>query len=76
MTTGDEDAEEDEGSDSEPSEDNLDEVEMAKIIPITPIKKLDPPKMHKVSFNLSKFLNDLTSLCEIPPAIKIINLGA
>jgi len=34
MTTGDEDGDEDEGSDSQPSEDNLSEEEMAKIIPI------------------------------------------
>jgi hypothetical protein len=49
MTTGDEDGDEDEGSDSEPSEDNFDEEEMAKIIPLTPkakpeIKKEDSEK--------------------------------
>ena len=34
MTKGDEDGEDSAGSDSEPSEDNLSEEEMAKIIPV------------------------------------------
>jgi hypothetical protein len=34
MTTGDEDGDGDDASDSQPSEDNLSEDEMAKIIPI------------------------------------------
>jgi len=34
MTKGDEDGDESAGSDSEPSEDNLSEEEMAKIIPV------------------------------------------
>ncbi len=34
MTAGCEDEEEDEGSDSEPSGDNLDEEELAEIVPI------------------------------------------
>ena len=43
MTKGDEDGDDSPGSDSEPSEDNLEEDEMAKIIPIKPKKKPDPP---------------------------------
>ena len=53
MTSGDEDGDDDEGgSDSEPSEDNLEEEELAKIIPITikvklePAKKEEPPKLN------------------------------
>lgn len=42
MTKGDEDGEDSACSDSEPSEDNLEEEEMAKIIPIKPKKKLEP----------------------------------
>ena len=34
MTTGDEDGDDTAGSDSEPSEDNLTEDEMAKVVPI------------------------------------------
>ena len=47
MTKGDEDGEDSPGSDSEPSEDNLEEDEMAKIIPIKPQpkKKPEPPKI-------------------------------
>ena len=49
MTKGDEDAEDSPGSDSEPSEDNLEEEEMAKIIPIKPpekkVKKPEPAKV-------------------------------
>ena len=50
MTKGDEDGDDDEASDSEPSEDNLEEEEMAKIIPIkqkpkpNPVKKPEPKK--------------------------------
>ena len=40
MTAGCEDEEEDEGSDSEPSGDNLDEDELAQIVPIV---KEEPP---------------------------------
>lgn len=43
MTKGDEDGEDSAGSDSEPSEDNLEEEEMAKIIPIKPKKKIPDP---------------------------------
>ena len=43
MTKGDEDGEDSAGSDSEPSEDNLEEEEMAKIIPIKPKKKVPEP---------------------------------
>ena len=43
MTKGDEEGEDTAGSDSEPSEDNLEEEEMAKIIPIKPKKKLPEP---------------------------------
>ena len=42
MTKGDENADGDSGSDSEPSEDNLSEDEMAKIIPLK--KKPEPAK--------------------------------
>jgi hypothetical protein len=45
MTTGDEDGEGDEGSDSQPSEDNLSEDEMAKIIPINKEPEPLPPKL-------------------------------
>ena len=48
MTKGDEDGEDSAGSDSEPSEDNLEEEEMAKIIPIKPKKKLTEPPLPKV----------------------------
>ena len=43
MTKGDEDGEESAGSDSEPSEDNLSEEEMAKIIPVK--RKESPTKL-------------------------------
>ena len=43
MTKGDEDGDDSACSDSEPSEDNLSEAEMAKIIPVKP-KKIDPNK--------------------------------
>ena len=32
------------GSDSEPSADNLEEEEMAKVVPIKEVKKKEPPK--------------------------------
>ena len=48
MTKGDEDGEDSAGSDSEPSEDNLEEEEMAKIIPIKPKKKIPDPVPPKV----------------------------
>jgi hypothetical protein len=45
MTEGKEDGGESSGSDSDPSEDNLEEDEIAKIIPIKPKKKkIDPKK--------------------------------
>lgn len=44
MTKGDEDGEDTAGSDSEPSEDNLSEEEMAKIIPI---KRKESPNKNK-----------------------------
>lgn len=51
MTAGYEDEEEDEGSDSEPSGDNLDEEELAEIVPIVkqepPVKDLKNPKNKK-----------------------------
>jgi hypothetical protein len=49
MTSGYEDDEEDEGSDSEPSGDNLDEDELAEIIPTAKEKSLEPlpPKDSK-----------------------------
>lgn len=60
MTKGDEDGDDTAGSDSEPSEDNLEEEEMAKIIPMKskpkkeikkpdPKKKPDPPSIKKLS---------------------------
>jgi hypothetical protein len=61
MTKGDEDGDDTAGSDSEPSEDNLEEEEMAKIIPIKakpkkeivkkpePKKKPDPPVIKKLT---------------------------
>jgi len=42
MTAGYEDDEEDEGSDSEPSGDNLDDDELAEIIPTAKEKSLEP----------------------------------
>lgn len=48
MTSGNEDGSEDEGgSDSEPSEDNLEEEELAKIIPIATKVKPEPPKKEE-----------------------------
>ena len=43
MTKGDEDGDDTAGSDSEPSEDNLSEEEMAKIIPVK--RKESPTKL-------------------------------
>jgi|LauGreDrversion4_2_1035121.scaffolds.fasta_scaffold968820_1 hypothetical protein len=48
MTAGYEDDEEDEGSDSEPSGDNLDDDELAEIIPVPKEKSLEPPKDTKI----------------------------
>lgn len=45
MTAGCEDEEEDEGSDSEPSGDNLDEEELAEIVPIV---KQEPPPVKDI----------------------------
>ena len=45
MTKGDEDGEDTAGSDSEPSEDNLSEEEMAKIIPIKRKENASPTKL-------------------------------
>jgi hypothetical protein len=47
MTAGYEDEEEDEGSDSEPSGDNLDDEELAEIIPIEKVETLPPAKDPK-----------------------------
>jgi hypothetical protein len=49
MTAGNEDEEEDEGSDSEPSGDNLDEDELAEIVPIVKekVEPQPPPKDNK-----------------------------
>lgn len=47
MTAGNEDGSGDEGSDSEPSEDNLEEEELAKIIPIATKVKSEPPKKEE-----------------------------
>jgi len=47
MTTGDEDGEDSAASDSEPSEDNLEEAEMAKIIPIKAAKVPEKDKKLK-----------------------------
>ena len=44
MTKGDEDGDGESGSDSEPSEDNLSEDEMAKIIPVK--RKESPTKLR------------------------------
>jgi hypothetical protein len=52
MTAGDEDGDGDEGSDSEPSEDNLSEDEMAKIIPIE--KAPEPVPQPKVGSGKAK----------------------
>lgn len=46
MTAGYEDEEEDEGSDSEPSGDNLDDDELAEWVPIEK-EKQEPPKETK-----------------------------
>lgn len=65
MTKGDEDGDDTAGSDSEPSEDNLEEEEMAKIIPIKPKpkkdikkseqkKKPEPPPIKKLSTRIIK----------------------
>ena len=52
MTKGDEDGEDSAGSDSEPSEDNLSEEEMAKIIPVnrkdSPMKLKDKNKKQEL----------------------------
>ena len=45
LTTGDEDGNDSGASDSEPSEDNLEEDEMVKIIPMKPKKKLIEDKI-------------------------------
>lgn len=47
LTAGDEDESGDEGSDSEPSEDNLEEEELAKIVPIATKVKPEPPKKEE-----------------------------
>ena len=47
MTKGDEDGDDSACSDSEPSEDNLEEEEMAKIIPTKPNKKKVPEPVVK-----------------------------
>jgi len=47
MTKGDEDGDESAGSDSEPSEDNLSEEEMAKIIPIKRKENASPTKVKE-----------------------------
>jgi len=47
MTAGYEDEEEDEGSDSEPSGDNLDDDELAEWVPIEK-EKQEPPKETKI----------------------------
>jgi hypothetical protein len=52
MTAGDEDGDGDEGSDSEPSEDNLSEDEMAKLIPIE--KAPEPVPQPKVGSGKAK----------------------
>lgn len=53
MTKGDEDGDESAGSDSEPSEDNLSEEEMAKIIPVkrkeSPNKQKKKPELNRKS---------------------------
>lgn len=54
MTSGKEDGSEDEGgSDSEPSEDNLEEEELAKIIPIATKVKPEPPKKEEAPVKVS-----------------------
>lgn len=47
MTKGDEDGDDTAGSDSEPSEDNLSDEEMAKIIPVKPKKEPVKPGKDK-----------------------------
>ena len=47
MTKGDEDGDEASGSDSEPSEDNLSEEEMAKIIPVKRKETASPNKVKE-----------------------------
>ena len=47
LTTGDEDGNDSGASDSEPSEDNLEEDEMVKIIPMKPKKKIVEDKVVK-----------------------------
>ena len=44
MTKGDEDGDGESGSDSEPSEDNLSEEEMSKVVPIKQRKDSSPTK--------------------------------
>ena len=44
MTKGDEDGDDTAGSDSEPSEDNLSEEEMAKLIPVKRKETITKPK--------------------------------
>ena len=63
MTKGDEDGDDTAGSDSEPSEDNLSEEEMAKIIPVkrkeSPTKLKDKNKKPELLRKTSgKKLND------------------
>ena len=62
MTKGDEDGEDTAGSDSEPSEDNLSEEEMAKIIPVKRKESLQKIKEKKkpelVRKNSGKRLDD------------------
>ena len=62
MTKGDEDGEDTAGTDSEPSEDNLSEEEMAKIIPVKRKESLQKIKEKKkpelVRKNSGKRLDD------------------
>ena len=48
MTAGCEDEEEDEGSDSEPSGDNLDEEELAELVPIVKVEPQPPKEVKNV----------------------------
>ena len=47
MTKGDEDGDEESGSDSEPSEDNLSDEEIAKLVPVKRKPNESPNKLNK-----------------------------
>jgi hypothetical protein len=73
MTAGDEEGEGDAGSDSEPSEDNMDEAELAEIVPLPKKQDVVEPPPKPVAVQKAKKLDPVPKVVEKHEEYKIVS---